>query len=593
MRGRVTPSPHAPRKWPAGLIPAGRHSRVSRGDTSHRRRGSTPLIRVENDEASRTGRRARAGHRDRGRGARVGARSRRSTSSSPRSRAMSPSRAERRSRAWARRRRPRSCSDLRFFVSDVKLIRRGGKARAAQAGEELGLPRHPRGRRRDADRPGERHRRVRRSGTPGTNAVVRGTVPAGTYVGVRWTVGVPFALNHTDAPAMPAPLNSAAMAWSWQGGRKFTSIEFTDPGGATGSWTAKTFFVHLGSAGCTGNPATGQTVSCKASNRAAVRLKRFDPARQQVAVDVKALLAGNDITVNKARRAGLHVRPDRPRVRGACSAPSASAGRRMAPATAVHRRRPRRPLPGDRAMSTRAAPTPARSPASSPRALVVHGMASASAPREYRWELPKGFPKPNVPKANPMSDAKVAVGRRLFYDVRLSGNGTQSCASCHRQELAFTDGQAQAVGSTGEVHPRGAQSLINVVYNSTLTWANPALVSLERQMEVPLFSATRSRWASPTPTRTAVLAAHHARTPGTGALPEGVPGPEEADQLDDDHPLDRRLPAQHRLRRLALRPLPAGQGRAHRAPSSAAWSCSWASAPSATTATAASSSTTR
>ncbi|MDA0170978.1 di-heme enzyme [Solirubrobacter taibaiensis] len=122
-------------------------------------------------------------------------------------------------------------------------------------------------------------------------------------------------------------------------------------------------------------------------------------------------------------------------------------------------------------------------------AFVVQSMASASAPREYRWELPKGFPKPNVPSNNPMSAAKVAVGRRLFYDVRLSGNGTQSCGSCHRQELAFTDGKAQAIGSTGQAHPRGAQSLINVVYNSTLTWANPSLVTLERQMEVPLFSA--------------------------------------------------------------------------------------------------------
>jgi cytochrome c peroxidase len=86
-----------------------------------------------------------------------------------------------------------------------------------------------------------------------------------------------------------------------------------------------------------------------------------------------------------------------------------------------------------------------------------------------------------------MSAAKVEVGRRLFYDARLSGNGTQSCASCHRPELAFTDGRAQAVGSTGQVHPRNAQSLVNVVYNQTLTWANPALVRLEAQMAVPLF----------------------------------------------------------------------------------------------------------
>jgi cytochrome c peroxidase len=86
-----------------------------------------------------------------------------------------------------------------------------------------------------------------------------------------------------------------------------------------------------------------------------------------------------------------------------------------------------------------------------------------------------------------MSRAKVELGRFLFYDLRLSGNGRQSCASCHRQDTAFTDGRARAVGSTGQAHPRSAQSLANVVYNATLTWANPSLVTLEKQMEVPLF----------------------------------------------------------------------------------------------------------
>jgi cytochrome c peroxidase len=139
-------------------------------------------------------------------------------------------------------------------------------------------------------------------------------------------------------------------------------------------------------------------------------------------------------------------------------------------------------------------------------AFVVQNMASASAPREYRWKLPSGFPKPNVPKGNPMSDAKVVVGRRLFYDKRLSGNGTQACSSCHRQELAFTDGQARALGSTGELHPRSAQSLVNVVYNSTLTWANPALVTLERQMEVPLFGSSPVEMGVTDANKAAVLA---------------------------------------------------------------------------------------
>jgi cytochrome c peroxidase len=120
----------------------------------------------------------------------------------------------------------------------------------------------------------------------------------------------------------------------------------------------------------------------------------------------------------------------------------------------------------------------------------LYGWAAAkvASPRAaWTWDLPRGFPEPRVPRSNPMSRAKVKAGRRLFHDVRLSGNGMQSCASCHRPELAFTDGLAQSVGSTGGVHPRNAQSLVNVAYVTTLTWANPALVTLERQMEVPLF----------------------------------------------------------------------------------------------------------
>lgn len=105
----------------------------------------------------------------------------------------------------------------------------------------------------------------------------------------------------------------------------------------------------------------------------------------------------------------------------------------------------------------------------------------------WAWALPPGFPVPVVPDDNPMSAAKVELGRHLFYDIRLSGNGTQSCASCHEQARAFTDGRAVAEGSTGAMHPRNAQTLANVVYNATLTWANPGLVELERQIVIPMF----------------------------------------------------------------------------------------------------------
>ena len=109
-------------------------------------------------------------------------------------------------------------------------------------------------------------------------------------------------------------------------------------------------------------------------------------------------------------------------------------------------------------------------------------------PGAFDWQLPRGFPAPRVPADNPISEPKARLGRYLFYDQRLSGNGTQSCATCHRQELAFTDGRATSLGSTGQSHPRSAMSLVNVAYNSLLTWSNPTLRSLEQQALVPMFA---------------------------------------------------------------------------------------------------------
>src|SRR5262245_8709639 len=91
----------------------------------------------------------------------------------------------------------------------------------------------------------------------------------------------------------------------------------------------------------------------------------------------------------------------------------------------------------------------------------------------YSWTLPPGFPAPRVPDDNPMTAEKVELGRHLFYDMRLSGNQTQACASCHKQELAFSDGLTVPLGSTGERLRRNAMSLTNVAYNATFTWAHP------------------------------------------------------------------------------------------------------------------------
>lgn len=118
---------------------------------------------------------------------------------------------------------------------------------------------------------------------------------------------------------------------------------------------------------------------------------------------------------------------------------------------------------------------------------VSFAFCACAEPEGYVFDLPPNFPEPRVPVDNPMSDAKVELGRYLFYDIRLSGNETQSCASCHEQRFAFTEGLGRALGSTGEVHPRGSMSLVNVAYAASLTWANPVLRRLEEQALVPMF----------------------------------------------------------------------------------------------------------
>jgi len=105
----------------------------------------------------------------------------------------------------------------------------------------------------------------------------------------------------------------------------------------------------------------------------------------------------------------------------------------------------------------------------------------------FDWRTPAWLPPPPVPADNPMSDAKVRLGRHLFHDRRLSADDSVACASCHEQSLGFTDGRPLAVGIHGTEARRNAMGLANVGYLPVLTWSNPHMSSLERQSLVPLF----------------------------------------------------------------------------------------------------------
>ncbi len=193
--------------------------------------------------------------------------------------------------------------DMRFYISNVRLVRSNGSSVMLKLTPRRGYT-VVRGGNRTTMIDLENGTGSCDQGDAAVNTTIRGTVPKGTYVGLRMYMGVPYPLNHTDTVGAPAPLDITAMTWSWQAGRKFAKIEITDPAGAAGTWASKVFNVHLGSTGCVGNPATGATTNCGASNRMAVNFGRFNVARQRVAVDVGALFTGNDVTVNRGGATG-------------------------------------------------------------------------------------------------------------------------------------------------------------------------------------------------------------------------------------------------------------------------------------------------
>lgn len=125
-------------------------------------------------------------------------------------------------------------------------------------------------------------------------------------------------------------------------------------------------------------------------------------------------------------------------------------------------------------------------------ATSIAGMAvaiftiAAARPAEWRWNLPSSIAPPPIPANNPITAAKVELGRRLFYDADLSINGTMSCATCHEQKHGFADNNATRPGVHGDPGRRNVPGLANVGYATRLTWADPRLTTLEVQVAVPV-----------------------------------------------------------------------------------------------------------
>ena len=173
--------------------------------------------------------------------------------------------------------------DLRFFVHGFELVRADGSSEPVQLDDVAGWQAKQVALLDFEDGAGKCN-----TGTPDTRGEVTGRVPPGDYVGLRFSLGVPFSENHKNAAVAPAPLAQSALSWNWQQGYIFLRFEGGTPAGR--------YEVHLGSTGCTGT--TGNITACARPNRPVVALPAFDAATQTVIFDVKQLLAGSDITSN-------------------------------------------------------------------------------------------------------------------------------------------------------------------------------------------------------------------------------------------------------------------------------------------------------
>lgn len=199
-------------------------------------------------------------------------------------------------------------SDFRFYVSDVELIDASGKF------VPLKLEQDERWQHQNvALLDFENRSGPCLTGTQETRDVVTGTVPAGNYRGLRFTLGVPFALNHADATIAPSPLNLTSLFWNWQAGYKFLRIDLATNGrpqdikpgdmpsfGNRAASNRLGFAIHLGSTMCTADAPNKAPGACANPNRPTIEFAAFDPDKDVVVADLKSVLAGVDVDTNQA-----------------------------------------------------------------------------------------------------------------------------------------------------------------------------------------------------------------------------------------------------------------------------------------------------
>jgi AZL_007920/MXAN_0976 family protein len=138
---------------------------------------------------------------------------------------------------------------------------------------------------------------------------IKAAVDPTTVTGIEFNVGVPSSANHHEASKSRAPYNRAGLFWAWQSGHKFMRLDVNPTLLVTklDTTTTKTFNLHLGSTGCTGDAATGAVVTCTSPNRPVVKLdgvKVTGTTTSTIVLDYAKTVAGTNINLDTGGAVG-------------------------------------------------------------------------------------------------------------------------------------------------------------------------------------------------------------------------------------------------------------------------------------------------
>jgi cytochrome c peroxidase len=268
----------------------------------------------------------------------------------------------------------------------------------------------------------------------------------GDFIALRFNVGLNTNLNHADISKIPStsPLNPNVngLHWSWQGGYIFMALEglWRNPAGELDGWS-----YHL-----------ARDTNLKRITLAA-DLRLRNASQLEMDMDVAVLLhAPNAISFVKDG-SSTHSREGDP----------------LAAALSGN-------LPGAFRIKKFTELTQSQLAAVHPNPLYLPTHYSP-----YPFQMSATFPIPALPMDNPLINERVSLGRRLFFDKRLSINSEQSCSTCHQQQFANAEQRRTSRGAEGEFGPRNAMPLFNLAWKKSFFWDGRA-ASLREQSLQPI-----------------------------------------------------------------------------------------------------------